>query len=151
MGKYRVKPEIVDAEIYEEGMEDIFYYEIPNYGMFTEEEASSLGFMVEENFKKIPVLHIKATDATVIINPGDYIVTDSQGNKFPLSPEEFNRIYEKVEEEDKTYSILFHNCLTDQYQVYRVRAKNIFRAGRAFYRKHDRKIYRDCIEHINEI
>jgi hypothetical protein len=150
MGKYRVRPEIVDAEIYKEGMEDEFVYDLGGYGIFSKKECEDLGFSLD--FKKDKIPSVIVNGLRIIVNPGDYIVKDSVGNKFPLRPEEFNKIYEKIDEEElKTYSILFHNCFTDQYQVYRVRATNKFRAGRAFYRKHDRKSFHDCIEHINEI
>jgi hypothetical protein len=51
----------------------------------------------------------------------------------------------------KKYDILFYNRFANQYQEFRVIAKNGFRAGRLFYKLHDWKLYFECIQHITEV
>ena len=51
----------------------------------------------------------------------------------------------------KKYIVVFYNRFACQTQTFSVIAENRFRAGRMFYRKHDRKIYFDCIEAIDEV
>lgn len=50
----------------------------------------------------------------------------------------------------KKFEVLFYNRFANQMQIFRVIAKNEFRAGRLFYLKHNRKSYHDCIEMISE-
>lgn len=50
----------------------------------------------------------------------------------------------------KEYIIVFFNRFACQTQLYKVEAKNEFRAGREFYRNHNRKQYHPCIENIYE-
>lgn len=56
----------------------------------------------------------------------------------------------KEKEKLTVYTVLFYNRFANQNQLWRVRAKNEFRAGREFYRKHKRKSYHECIECIYE-
>lgn len=51
----------------------------------------------------------------------------------------------------KKYDVLFYNRFANQNQIFKVVAKNEFRAGRLFYLKHRRKAYHDCIELITEV
>lgn len=53
-------------------------------------------------------------------------------------------------QELKNYAVVFYNRFACQTQIWKVKAKNEFRAGRSFYRKHNRKVYYDCIENIYE-
>lgn len=50
----------------------------------------------------------------------------------------------------KKYDVLFFNRFANETQIFRVMAKNEFRAGRLFYLKHNRKAYHACIELITE-
>lgn len=50
----------------------------------------------------------------------------------------------------KGYIVMYYNRFVNENQVFNVDAENKFRAGREFYRKHNRKAYRSCIEHIYE-
>lgn len=50
-----------------------------------------------------------------------------------------------------TYLVIFYNRFANQTQTFRVKAENEFRAGREFYRKHNRKAYHDCIECVEEL
>lgn len=58
---------------------------------------------------------------------------------------------DEEEDHDKTFLVVFWNRFGQQTQTYQVKAKNAFRAGRMFYRKHSRKSYHDCIDVIQEI
>mgnify|MGYP000892667835 CR=1 FL=1 len=80
MPKYRKKPEFVEAEVYQPGMEDMllptgqdrswpYIYSCPNY--------------------KAPVIPVME---------GHYILTHADGTRSVMSPEEFERQYERVEE-----------------------------------------------------
>lgn len=51
----------------------------------------------------------------------------------------------------KNYIVVFYNRFANETQTYEVMAINEFRAGRAFYRKYNRKAYHDCIELIKEV
>ena len=48
----------------------------------------------------------------------------------------------------KSYIVVYYNRFANQTQIFKVMATNEFRAGRDFYRKHNRKAYHDCIECI---
>lgn len=48
------------------------------------------------------------------------------------------------------FIVVFFNRFANQTQVFEVMAENEFRAGRAFYRRLDRKAYHTCIEHIKK-
>lgn len=50
----------------------------------------------------------------------------------------------------KNYTIAFYNRFACQTQTVEIQAANLFRAGREFYRQHDRKIYLERIESIKE-
>ncbi|NRD80303.1 hypothetical protein HPT25_23560 [Bacillus sp. BRMEA1] len=50
----------------------------------------------------------------------------------------------------KRYTVLYYNRFANENQLWKIEAKNEFRAGREFYRKHSRKKYHDCIEQIYE-
>jgi hypothetical protein len=50
----------------------------------------------------------------------------------------------------KKYTIIFYNRFANQLQQYSIQAQNEFRAGRLFYKKHNRKAYFACIEMIVE-
>ena len=51
----------------------------------------------------------------------------------------------------KKFLIVFYNRFANQTQTAKIEAENAFRAGRTFYRKHNRKAYHACIELIEEI
>lgn len=51
----------------------------------------------------------------------------------------------------KTFIVVFYNRIAQQTQTYQVTEANAFRAGRAFYRKYNRKAFHDCIETIAEV
>lgn len=63
--------------------------------------------------------------------------------------EQYEQLKEKFE--TKTFLIVFYNRFANQTQSTKIQAETAFRAGRAFYRKYNRKAYHACIQLIEEI
>lgn len=68
--KYRKKPVVIEAEVYQPGMED----------GFTEE--------------KIPF--IRTLEGNHLITPGDYIITGVKGERYPCKQDIFEMTYEPI-------------------------------------------------------
>lgn len=51
----------------------------------------------------------------------------------------------------KRYMIHYYHRFNNRHQTFEVSAKNAFRAGRDFYRQHNRKVFHKCIEEIKEL
>lgn len=97
MPKYRKKPIIVDAEVYEAGMEDgfscvPFVYEC-KYSYFGEYFKCD---HCELDIPKKPWLG--TPEGSQYINEGDYIILDKHGANWRLNAERFEEIYEKIED-----------------------------------------------------
>lgn len=93
MSKFRKKPVVVEAEVYKEGMEDgSVYYAIggQTIGYFSKDEKCV------PKAGRVPV--IKTSEGVLQIAKGDYIVTDTQGKRYPCKPDIFEATYELVEE-----------------------------------------------------
>ena len=97
MAKYRLKNTIVEAEVYQKGMEDGFaFYDL---------QGKYICYMSKEDVKtkpyprasRFPVIVNQNTGA-MTINDGDYIVTMHNGDRFPVDPESIKRMFTKVEE-----------------------------------------------------
>ena len=88
--KYRKKPIIIEAELYHRGLEDGFKPcgRCPT-ARFEEGEDDC-----NECMSGIPYIHTLEGDMTV--SPGDYIITDVNGERYPCKPDIFNKTYEKV-------------------------------------------------------
>ena len=74
--KVMLKPKIIDAEIYQPGLEDGF--------------CSMAGD--DPNASEIPFIY--ENEEYIFIEDGDYIITDVNGNRFVVTPDEFERIYD---------------------------------------------------------
>ena len=60
--------------------------------------------------------------------------------------------YQVLKEPEKhKYLVVFRNRFANETQTERIIATNAFRAGRAFYRKRNRKAYYDCLIAISKI
>lgn len=94
MAKYRKKPVVIDAEVYRDGLEDYFLYEIPMFGLFTKKECIDAGFTPDFEKDKIPF--IKTLEGEHEVSPGDYIITGIKGERYPCKPDIFAETYEKV-------------------------------------------------------
>lgn len=98
MARYRKLPVVVDADLYEPGMED--GYEVFNkYSIDPLEEPFCID---KETFSTIktpldvlcPL--IKTLEGWMKISPGDYIITGVAGERYPCKPDIFARTYEVV-------------------------------------------------------
>lgn len=74
MPKYRKKPVVIEAEVYEPGMED--------------------GFIQNPVGGEDPYIH--TLEGPHIITAGDYIITGVKGERYPCKPDIFEMTYEKV-------------------------------------------------------
>jgi hypothetical protein len=77
MAKWRKKPVIVEAEVYQPGMEDGFEY---------------------CDLERRP--YINTLEGKHFISPGDYIITGIKGERYPCKPDIFHATYEPVDEEE---------------------------------------------------
>lgn len=82
-----LKSKIIDAEIYRPGLEDGFLY-----GMFDHEDGFCSMASYDPNASEIPFIYER--DEYMFIEDGDYIVTDDGGNRFIVTPDEFERMYD---------------------------------------------------------
>lgn len=94
MAKYKIKPTVVEAEVYKEGMED-GYACSEIFGKFIGYFDKN-GSLPKTN--RIPA--IKTTDGWEIVPNGYYIITEANGNRYTCDPEVFKVLYEKVEDGD---------------------------------------------------
>ncbi len=76
MAKFRKKPVVIEAEIYQSGLED--------------------GEAMDDHGEVKPF--IDTLEGKLFINPGDYIITGVAGERYPCKPEIFNKTYDQVEE-----------------------------------------------------
>ena len=76
-----------------------------------------------------------------------------QETKEKKEKEQYEALKEKFDatKKQKKFLIVFYNRFANQTQTVKIEAENAFRAGRNFYRKHNRKAYHACIELIEEI
>lgn len=117
MAKYRKKPVIIEADVYQEGMEDgwIVYFS-GNIGSYEHKFANkdlalefiddNMGYpevdIDDRDYEIIyenPVPYIKTLEGKHIISYGDYIITGVKGERYPCKPDIFHITYELVEEE----------------------------------------------------
>jgi gamma-glutamylcysteine synthetase len=112
MSKFVKKPIVIDAEIFQWGIEDgiIRYNEyIPKNALdYPEEmrlsdsgyvkkygsELSLKGFDEGENW----VPYIETLEGKMRISEGDYIITGIKGERYPCKPDIFEATYEAVED-----------------------------------------------------
>lgn len=85
--KVMLKPKIIDAEIYQPGLEDGFLY-----GMFDHEDGFCSMACDDSNASEIPFIY--ENEEYIFIEDGDYIITDVNGNRFVVTPDEFERMYD---------------------------------------------------------
>ena len=90
MAKYRKKPVIVDAELYQPGMED----------GFTCDQGDCIGYgkWNDDHFCDYAKPYINTLEGKHYISPGDYIVTGVENERYPVKPSIFKKTYEKVED-----------------------------------------------------
>jgi hypothetical protein len=97
MAKYRKKPVIVEAEIYQEGMEDGFDtpHEVPIEIYRNQSIYPMCGAKGNYYGKVYP--YINTLEGKHYISKGDYIITGVKGERYPCKPDIFKLTYEAVE------------------------------------------------------
>jgi hypothetical protein len=101
MAKWRKKPIVVEAEVYQSGMEDgyqVYFTEMPGEGstFLTREQ-----YEAEKNYWTILAPAIKTLEGWHIITPGDFIITGIEGERYPCKPAIFMATYEPVIEKTR--------------------------------------------------
>jgi len=91
MAKYRKKPVVIEAEVYKLGMEDAIVCITPAVGAFNDCEGTN-------KCLSCPMLRpiIETLEDNLIINEGDYIITDVKGERYPCKPDIFKMTYDLV-------------------------------------------------------
>lgn len=93
MAMYRKKT-LVDAKVYEPGMEDGFIANLFDYNCYTMEQLEEKGI----DFEEIKVPYINTIFGKMEVNEGDYILTNSEGGRVTNNPAYFEANYELMEE-----------------------------------------------------
>ncbi|MGG3986969.1 hypothetical protein [Bacillus smithii] len=96
MPKYRKKPVVIEAELYEEGMEDGFN--------FYDYDGNYLGYIPKDELKhhdmsgreRVPV--IETLEGKMEIGDGYYIIKGVKGERYACEPDIFKMTYEPVDE-----------------------------------------------------
>ena len=93
MTKYRKKPVIIEAAVYEPGMEDGVACRIGG----CRKDMDSIDY--ETDCKQCAELrpYINTLEGRHYISPGDYIITGVENERYPVKPSIFKKTYEKVE------------------------------------------------------
>ena len=97
MAKYRKKPIVVEAELYKIGMENGF------------DRCDSVTCQIDRNFGwecstcklELGRPYLNTRQGKVYISKGDMIITQSDGEKYPCNPINFEQTYELIEDEDQ--------------------------------------------------
>lgn len=97
--KYRKKPIVIEAEVYNPGMEDGFdCYDL---------SGRYIGYFKKDGplprSRQIPI--IETLEGKHEIFKGDYIITGVKGERYPCKPDIFEMTYEKVEEEEASLNL----------------------------------------------
>ena len=92
MAKYRKKPVVVEAEVFKPNMEDGSHFErdLPK-------GVSPIGFEMNDTHNTVCYPYIDTFEGRHYINPGDYIITGVNGERYPCKSDIFEKTYE-VEE-----------------------------------------------------
>jgi len=85
--KYVKKPITIEADVYEEGMEDGFITTVS--GCVTQYTS----YRLDES----SVPYIETLEGKMFIRKGDYIITGIAGERYPCKPDIFNKTYERVD------------------------------------------------------
>jgi hypothetical protein len=95
MAQYRHRPTIIDAVVYERGMEDGFEYEDQLGEEVAITQALYAGSIVD-GVRIYP--YINTLEGKHYIGAGDYIITGINGERYPCKPDIFEKSYELIKE-----------------------------------------------------
>jgi hypothetical protein len=106
MAKYRKLPVIIEAEVYRNGLEDGFIYEIKNeFGesrIFPNAHDGLKTYLtwfgMFDDVKERVIPYVDTLKGKRCINEGDYIITEINGEKYPCKPDIFEAKYELISE-----------------------------------------------------
>lgn len=94
MAKWRKRPVIVKADVYQPGMEDGFeHYDLGGQYIGCFDNAGAC----PRARKGRP--YINTLEGRHFISPGDYIITGIKGERYPCKPDIFHATYEPVNED----------------------------------------------------
>lgn len=96
MAKYQKKPVIVEAEVYEEGLEDGFDF-FTLGGQFLcslSKEAMKNGYP-----RSMRKPYLNTLEGKMYISDGDYIITGVRGERYACRPDIFEETYIKISDE----------------------------------------------------
>ena len=88
MAKYRKKPVVIDAFLYEKGMESVTA-EWPRWVF----DAIADGTLYAEG----DAMHIKTLEGPLHVSDGDWIIKGIKGELYPCKPDIFEQTYEKAD------------------------------------------------------
>lgn len=91
MTKYRKKPIIVDAELWDGSLE--FFVKI---NVFTKDISAQAQAPITRGIGN--ALHIHTLEGIMTATIGDYIIKGVKGEIYPCKPDIFEQTYEKVED-----------------------------------------------------
>lgn len=91
MAKYRKKPVVIDAVLFEPGIEDGVHFkeDLP-------QGVNPMGFDMDDPHGTVIYPYIDTLEGKHYIDPGDYIITGVQGERYPIKPDIFKATYDKV-------------------------------------------------------
>ena len=92
--KYRKKPVVIEAEQYKEGMEDGFEERYIDHN----HPNRTFGIKVSEKDTLVQVPFIETLEGRHLITKGDWIITEIQGERYPIKSDIFEETYEIVKE-----------------------------------------------------
>ena len=89
MPKFRKKPVVIDATQWYPG--------VKIEGVCGDDPKMICGCVLVGGDASRP--HIHTLEGSMLVSPGDWIITGVQGERYPRKPDIFEQTYEKVEEE----------------------------------------------------
>lgn len=101
MNKYRKKPVIIEANVYQPGMEDGF--EQFTVSGLLDAKCNALvkswyGDVISDPSALVHIPFIQTLEGKHYVTKGDYIITGIQGERYPCKPDIFEATYDKVAE-----------------------------------------------------
>jgi hypothetical protein len=91
--KYRKKPVVIDAHLYDGDFEAVFDWAALCKCLEDDDILTDIYYYVPKN-----QLYINTPEGDIHVSVGDYIICDVGGNFYPCMPDIFEATYERVEE-----------------------------------------------------
>jgi len=100
MARYRKKPVVIDADIYQDGLEDGFQcsaYGERNKSACTFNCGNGEDYRSKCKSEGRAVPYIRTLEGNHMITKGDYIITGIKGERYPCKSDIFIMTYDRVE------------------------------------------------------